>query len=72
MGVLPALREAVEDNEEELSALASGAVGGGLAFAVLGGLNGRAWGWGEGDSTTQEGITTTGGNSNGNQCVYTQ
>lgn len=70
MGVLPALREAVEDNEEELSALASGAAGGGLAFAVLGGLNGRTWAGG--DSNTQEGITTTGGNSNGNQCVYTQ
>lgn len=70
MGVLPALREAVEDNEEELSALASGAVGGGLAFAVLGGLNGRTCGGG--DSTTQEGITTTGGNTNGNQCVYAQ
>lgn len=41
MGVLPALSEAFEDNEEELSARASGAGGGGLAFNVLGGLNGR-------------------------------
>lgn len=43
MGVFPALREALEDSEDELSALASGAVGGGLALAVLGGLNGRTW-----------------------------
>lgn len=41
MGVLPALSEVVEDNEEELSARASGAAGGGLAFDVLAGLNGR-------------------------------
>lgn len=43
MGVFPALREALDDSEDELSALASGAVGGGLALAVLGGLNGRTW-----------------------------
>lgn len=42
VGVFPALREALDDSEDELSALASGAVGGGgLALAVLGGLNGR-------------------------------
>lgn len=41
MGVFPALSEAFEDSEEELSARASGAAGGGLAFDVLGGLNGR-------------------------------
>lgn len=41
VGVFPALREVLEDNEEELSALARGAVGGGLALAVLAGLNGR-------------------------------
>lgn len=41
VGVLPALSEAFEDKEEELSARASGAVGGGLALDVLGGLNGR-------------------------------
>lgn len=41
MGVLAALSDAFEDKEEELSALASGAVGGGLALLVLGGLNGR-------------------------------
>lgn len=43
MGVFPALREALDDSEDELSARASGAVGGGLALAVLGGLNGRTW-----------------------------
>lgn len=41
MGVLAALSEAFEDKEEELSARASGAAGGGLALDVLGGLNGR-------------------------------
>lgn len=41
VGVLPALSEAFEDKEEELSARASGAAGGGLALEVLGGLNGR-------------------------------
>lgn len=41
VGVLPALSEAFEDKEEELSARASGAAGGGLALDVLGGLNGR-------------------------------
>lgn len=43
MGVFPALSEAFEDSEEELSARASGAAagGGGLAFDDLGGLNGR-------------------------------
>lgn len=41
MGVFPALREAFEDKEEELSARARGAAGGGLALDVLGGLNGR-------------------------------
>lgn len=41
VGVFPALSEAFEDSEEELSARASGAAGGGLAFDVLGGLNGR-------------------------------
>lgn len=41
VGVLPALSEAFEDKEEELSARARGAVGGGLALDVLGGLNGR-------------------------------
>lgn len=39
--MLPALSEAFEDKEEELSARASGAAGGGLALEVLGGLNGR-------------------------------
>ena len=39
--MLPALSEAFEDKEEGLSARASGAVGGGLALDVLGGLNGR-------------------------------
>lgn len=39
VGVLPALSEALEDKEEELSARARGAIGGGLD--VLGGLNGR-------------------------------
>lgn len=39
MGVLPALSEALEDKEEELSARARGAVGVGLD--ALGGLNGR-------------------------------
>lgn len=43
VGVFPALSEVFEDNEEELSALASGAVGGGLALDILGGLNGRTW-----------------------------
>lgn len=41
VGVFPALSEAFEDNEEELSARASGAVGGGLALVIFGGLNGR-------------------------------
>lgn len=41
VGVFPALRDVFEDNEEELSARASGAVGGGVALVVLGGLNGR-------------------------------
>lgn len=41
VGVFPALSEVFEDNEEELSARASGALGGGLALVVLGGLNGR-------------------------------
>lgn len=41
VGVFPALSDVFEDNEEELSALASGAVGGGLALDILGGLNGR-------------------------------
>lgn len=41
VGVFPALSEVFEDNEEELSARASGAVGGGLALVVLGGLKGR-------------------------------
>lgn len=40
VGVLLALREALELREEELSARASGA-GGGLEFDTLGGLNGR-------------------------------
>lgn len=40
MGVLPALSEAFEDKDDELSARASGAAGGGLAD-ILGGLNGR-------------------------------
>lgn len=43
VGVLPALREALDDNEEELSALARGAAGGGLALDALGGLNGRTF-----------------------------
>lgn len=44
VGVLEALREAVEDREEELSARARGAAGGGLALDnVLVGLNGRTW-----------------------------
>lgn len=42
VGVLPALSEAFEDKEDELSARASGAVGGGLTD-ILGGLNGRTW-----------------------------
>lgn len=41
VGVFPALSEVFDDNEEELSARASGAVGGGLALVFLGGLNGR-------------------------------
>lgn len=42
VGVLPAPSEALEDKEEELSARARGAVGGGLTLLeVLGGLNGR-------------------------------
>lgn len=41
VGVFPALSEALEDREEELSARARGAVGGGLAFDDLGGLNSR-------------------------------
>lgn len=44
MGVLAALSEAFEDREEELSARARGAAGGGLALDVLGGLNGRPCG----------------------------
>lgn len=44
VGVLEALREAVEDREEELSARARGAARGRLALDnVLGGLNGRTW-----------------------------
>lgn len=41
VGVLPALSDAFEDREEELSARARGAVGGGLALDGLGGGNGR-------------------------------
>lgn len=41
VGVLAALSEAFEDREEELSARASGAGGGGLALDVFGGLKGR-------------------------------
>lgn len=41
VGVFAALSDVFEDNEEELSALASGAFGGGLALDILGGLNGR-------------------------------
>lgn len=42
--MFPALSDALEDSEEELSARARGAVGGGLALElVLGGLNGRTW-----------------------------
>lgn len=42
MGVFPALSDAFEDREEELSARARGAAGarGGLALEVFGGLNG--------------------------------
>lgn len=39
--MFPALSDAFEDSDEELSARASGAEGGGLAFDVFGGLNGR-------------------------------
>lgn len=41
MGVFAALSDAFEDREDELSARASGAVGGGLALDVFGGLKGR-------------------------------
>lgn len=41
MGVFAALNEAEDDIEEELSARAKGAEGGGLEFEVTGGLNGR-------------------------------
>ena len=41
--MFPALKEVFEDNDEELSARASGAVGGGLALFALGGLNGPTW-----------------------------
>lgn len=40
MGVLAALNEAEEEIEEELSARANGAAGGGLVLEVTGGLNG--------------------------------
>lgn len=40
MGVLAALSEAEDEMEEELSARANGAAGGGLALEVTGGLNG--------------------------------
>lgn len=40
VGVLAALRDADEEIEEELSARAKGAVGGGLVLEVTGGLNG--------------------------------
>lgn len=40
VGVLAALREAAEEMEEELSARASGAAGGGLVLEAAGGLNG--------------------------------
>lgn len=67
MGVFPALREALDDSEDELSALASGAVGGGLALAVLGGLNGRTW--------AERFIIKTGrgrgSNESSHQCFYT-
>lgn len=41
VGVLLALKEVLELREEELSARARGAAGGGLALDILGGLNGR-------------------------------
>lgn len=41
VGVLPALSEAFEDREEELSARARGAPGGGLAFEDMDELNSR-------------------------------
>lgn len=40
VGVLAALSDADEEIEEELSARAKGAVGGGLVLEVTGGLNG--------------------------------
>lgn len=40
VGVLPALNEADDEIEEELSARAKGAAGGGLVLEVTGGLNG--------------------------------
>lgn len=40
VGVFVALSEADDDNEEELSARAKGADGGGLELEVKGGLNG--------------------------------
>jgi hypothetical protein len=40
VGVLAALNEAEDEIEEELSARAKGAVGGGLVLEVTGGLNG--------------------------------
>lgn len=41
VGVLLALKEVLELREEELSARARGAAGGGLELDILGGLNGR-------------------------------
>lgn len=41
VGVLLVLREVLELREEELSARARGAAGGGLELDTLGGLNGR-------------------------------
>jgi len=68
VGVLPALSDAFEDKEEELSARARGAAGGGLALDSLGGLNGRTWAEGvtavnrarppRGASTCSEGTST--------------
>lgn len=43
VGVFIALSEADDDNEEELSARAKGAEGGGLELEVKGGLNGLGW-----------------------------
>lgn len=40
VGVLAALNEAEDEIEEELSARAKGAAGGGLVLEVTGGLNG--------------------------------